>query len=826
MPKNPLRALTFVAISLSVLFAMLPAQGADAAGTMNIVPWPKSMEVAPTGGMTLTNAGRIVAASDELLPLANVLSDEIYLTTALRLQPVKDQAKPGDIELQIAKDLKEEAYTVKVADGKAVVTGGSYAGTAMGTVTLLQAIQVPGPKATLAALTVKDEPAVAFRGLMLDPARSYHPMDTYKQTIELCRLYKVRYLQLHLSDYGAFYFPSKAMPKLGAHKPGYTWEQMQELEQYAAQRGVSIIPELEVPGHAGAMVDAMPELFRLDKDNGYTINFASPKVLEALDTLVGEMCEVFKSTPYFHIGGDEAILSYAERNPDFKKVIEEKGLAGAHDVYRLFLGQMNEMVKKRGKKMIVWEGFRQEASKIEIPKDIIVMEYESHFYTPDNLLKDGYTMINAAWTPLYVVREHKWPARKIYEWNQELWGKFSMRYEDTKWFQLKSSPQILGAEMCAWEQSPLITISSLRGRLPAMSERIWNPTAGKTYEDYAKRFQATDTLLERIIRPVMVSAKGLVPDDQKDIANEDFWFRTTCTLTMIPTVPGAIHYTLDGKDPTDQSPKYAGPITLDKTATVKAILLGPDGKQIGQMYWEPYHLMPISAKIEGTLPTQPVSPWERPNRFAKAVKITLTSALPGTTIRYSTDGRPPNAKSPACSGPVTLTKTTKFRAMAFDAANKPCGQAWSQDFDFMNFEQNITTGMPVTTSNQGEGEGPDKAPNAVDGAVDIAKYWGAAKAPAWLMIDLKRPRLLNKVHVFPFWGDGRHYQYTVEVSADAKTWKQVVDMSKNTQASTPEGHANTFDPIEARYIRVNMLHNSANPAVHLVEVRAYTVAGG
>jgi hypothetical protein len=77
------------------------------------------------------------------------------------------------------------------------------------------------------------------------------------------------------------------------------------------------------------------------------------------------------------------------------------------------------------------------------------------------------------------------------------------------------------------------------------------------------------------------------------------------------------------------------------------------------------------------------------------------------------------------------------------------------------------------------------------------------------------------MHVFPYWDGRRYYQYTVQVSLDGKTWTQVVDMSKNTKPSTPQGDLHKFERTEARYIRINMLKNSANTGVHLVEIRAY-----
>jgi len=125
------------------------------------------------------------------------------------------------------------------------------------------------------------------------------------------------------------------------------------------------------------------ELFKIKGTQPYehraSINFANKEVLKAIETIVAEMCEVFKSSPYFHIGGNEADLAYAHQHPDFKAAFEKHGLGekGQWQLYRYFLIQMNEIVRRQGKQMIVWEGFyRDPSSKFQIPKDVIVMEYE------------------------------------------------------------------------------------------------------------------------------------------------------------------------------------------------------------------------------------------------------------------------------------------------------------------------------------------------------------------------------------------------------------------------------------------------------------------
>ena len=136
--------------------------------------------------------------------------------------------------------------------------------------------------------------------------------------------------------------------------------------------------------------------------------------------------------------------------------------------------------------------------------------------------------------------------------------------------------------------------------------------------------------------------------------------------------------------------------------------------------------------------------------------------------------------------------------------------------------------MAVATASGTEGSGFSGGPvvgawypapgKAVDGVVRQDRYW-AAVAPAWLKIDLIAAHKSGKIIVVPYWDGTRFYQYTVEVSEDGKSWVRVGDRSSNRKPSTPEGDAIVFSPRTFRYVRVNMLYNSANPSVHLVEVK-------
>jgi sialate O-acetylesterase len=140
-------------------------------------------------------------------------------------------------------------------------------------------------------------------------------------------------------------------------------------------------------------------------------------------------------------------------------------------------------------------------------------------------------------------------------------------------------------------------------------------------------------------------------------------------------------------------------------------------------------------------------------------------------------------------------------------------------YNSFTLEESVCTGKPVETSGA---VNPNEKPEfAVDGYGDIKKFWGTIPAPQWLKVDLQGEFTVDRITILPYWDHKRYYQYTIEVSGDGTEWTKVVDASQNTDPGTEAGYTHTFNPITARYVKVNMLKNSDNPAIHLVDLRVY-----
>ncbi|MCX6878315.1 MAG: family 20 glycosylhydrolase [Verrucomicrobia bacterium] len=476
---------------------------ADSHPGLNLIPWPKVIEVQP-GYLKLTAASRIVAGDDCLKTLADILAGEINLLTGLKLPVTSGATASGDIVLKLNPALKADApilvvrppELLRTTDGahtltigeQAVVAGFDYRAVAEGSATLLQALRQAGGQVALPKLAIKDWPHADYCAMMVDCGRQEQPLEWLRKMIETCRMYKVRYLHLHLTDDQGWTFPSTRYPQLGSRNVGthgglapkvYPLADLKELVAYADARGIAIVPELEVPGHSGAALRSLPEIF--DAINPETqqpvgmgcMNMASEEIYPALDTLIGEMCEVFKSSPYFHLGSDEVSMGRVTLAPGYRAFMENHGLKNDGELANHFIASVNGIVKKHGKKAIKWEGLADTAAK-----DIVIMTWDSNSNRASQLIAQGYATITCPWN-LGV----PWEQWNMYVCNGSM---------------LKQGDPVIGATLVAWEQSAATHAGMVRN-VAARQERTWGPNNSVTEAGFASRFQAQDAAVGRLI---------------------------------------------------------------------------------------------------------------------------------------------------------------------------------------------------------------------------------------------------------------------------------------------------------------------------------------
>ena len=724
--KTDLAALVLTAILASFCFCA----GANAAAKLDLLPTPKSVNLSE-GEMPLTSDTRIMATDPKLNPLADILAGEIRITTGLNLKTAEGEGKPGDIILRINPKLRADeeilavqnrkiaktrdfAHTITITD-RAVVEGWDYRAVCEGTATLLQALANKDGKPSLPKMTIKDWPHADYAAVMVDCARQEIPIYALRKIIETCRFYKVRYCHMHLSDDHGYTFPLKKYPQMGKHNRGhcegdapkiYDLQELKDLVAFADARGVTLVPELETPGHSDAIRLDLPDELDRPKEMGggarlAMMNIADDKIYPVLDDIVGEICDVFKSSPYFHIGCDEVNSGPLMSQTWVGPFLQENGLKnGYSDLIQRHIRKMSEITKKRGKMPIIWSGPPLDPA---MKDEVVIMTWYADGSSAEAFSK-GFATITTPWT--MSVPFNEW---SIYECNGTILD--------------RNKNRVLGSNTPMWEMSAQCLN-------PAGSytrqERTWGPDTKIDGSEFGKRTALLVKHAAKILEPIKIQTKG-------KILKEEGWMRTrkefagplTITLSTESAL-GRIHYTLDNTEPTSQSPRYEKPFQVNKTVRVRAALFDDAGVMVGH---------------------------------------------------------------------VCLAKFVYVR------------------------EQNLTTGKPVTTSIPNEGA--DKPGNAVDGSIKLDVYWGTTPAPQWFQVDLEKVYTLDRVHIFPYWDGARYYQYTIDLSSDGKKWTQVVDASKNTQPETWDGRQYTFKPAAGRYLRVNMLKNSDNPAVHLVELWAY-----
>jgi len=375
-----------------------------------LIPMPK--EIKMYSGMFVIKQGVNVSYSNEqALFVANYLVQKLNNSNSINMKAKLGAKELIQLTILSTEDvaLGNEGYLMDINEQGISIKANTYNGLYYGVQTLLQlcpsAIEQPNNKLSniqIPALSIKDSPAFAWRGVMLDVSRHFFTKEEIKHYIDQLSRYKINVFHWHLTDdhgwrleikslprltevgawrvqrYGAFGKDRKApMPNEKATYGGfYTHDDVREIVKYAQDRGVTIIPEIDVPGHSMAAIAAYPELsctkdtsirvspghhfsnwfggsmFRMLVDN--TLNPSDSNVYKFLDKVFTEVAMLFPSE-YIHVGGDECYKGYWKTDSNCKKLMKEIGTRHVEDLQGYFMNRVNEIVKSKGKKIIGWD---------------------------------------------------------------------------------------------------------------------------------------------------------------------------------------------------------------------------------------------------------------------------------------------------------------------------------------------------------------------------------------------------------------------------------------------------------------------------------------
>ena len=476
-----------------------------------IIPTPKAVE-RQEGYCQLPTC--IFAEDPTLSTLANTFCDCVFKLFGKAVLTAK-----GGITLRLDPTLPQGSYTLDTRKD-VLLSASSEEGIGYALATLFQMIAEIDGKLYLARVYVQDTPDKEYRALMVDLAREWHPLEQVLKYIDICFLLKIRYLHLHFIDDQRYTLPSRVFPDVTKYSRHYTYEEIAHLRAYAKTRNILLIPEIEVPGHAAMLVKTYPEIFalHLNGESGSTlvteggavitarnIVCAGSQVAEnAIHALLSEICEMFPDSPYIHIGGDEANIRAWESCAECLDYMKRHGISDVYELYSEFTGRVARMVLSLGRTPIVWEGF-PETGVHYIPKETVVIAWESHYQTADRLLANGFRIINSSWQPLYIVPNYRlrWGATDILAWNVFNWQHWWEKSVATNSpIQLAPTNRVLGAQLCSWECTYEEEIGKILENLATVSERTWNVGTPPDTAPFLSRLRQVAHRIARLIQDV------------------------------------------------------------------------------------------------------------------------------------------------------------------------------------------------------------------------------------------------------------------------------------------------------------------------------------
>jgi hexosaminidase len=366
---------------------------------------------------------------------------------------------------------EDESYVLEVTASGAKLTAPTPLGTMHGLQTFLQLVDVSPDGFAAPSVTIQDKPRFPWRGLMIDSARHFTPLDVIKRNLDGMEAVKMNVFHWHLSENQGFRIESKKFPKLhelGSDNLFYKQDEVRDLIAYARDRGIRVVPEFDMPGHSTAWFVGHPELasgkgpYEIERRWGVfdpAMDPTNEKVYKFLDELIGEMAKIFPDH-FFHIGGDEVTGKEWDANPKIQAFMKEHGLKNNDALQAYFSGRVQKLVVKHGKIVVGWD----EVLVPGVPKDIVIQSWRGQASLAQ-AAKQGYRGIlsNGYYLDL------GWPAARHYAIDPMSGDAANLSPEEKL--------RVLGGESCMWAE--YVNAENIDSRIwprnAAIAERFWSP---------------------------------------------------------------------------------------------------------------------------------------------------------------------------------------------------------------------------------------------------------------------------------------------------------------------------------------------------------------
>ena len=474
----------------------------------NLMPWPKEINETPSDFIINRNLtisingydnGRVnLAATNFLRRLTNRTG--IFINEGFPLKNGK-----GNIEISFESISKlsindDESYSLNTNDKIIQIKAKTDVGALRGLETLLQLTTNNASEYYFPGVTINDAPRFVWRGLMIDVARHFQPIDVIKRNLRAMASVKMNVFHWHLTDDQGFRVESKIYPKLqklASDGLFYTQAQITDVVNYASNLGIRIVPEFDVPGHASAILTAYPELgskngydYSIERYSGVfdpTIDPTKEITYQFLGNLFSEMASLFPDE-YFHIGGDENEGKHWNENADIQTFKHKHNLKTNHDLQTYFNIKLEKILRKLGKKLMGWD----EIMTPNMPTTAVI-----HSWRGENEgLSKGGTLINAAKAGYNTVLSNGFYIDRMqsvaYHYSIEPIGDISLTKEERS--------RILGGEATMWSElvTPLTIDSRIWPRTAAIAERFWSKRDVNNVENMKRRLKDVSYKLEEL----------------------------------------------------------------------------------------------------------------------------------------------------------------------------------------------------------------------------------------------------------------------------------------------------------------------------------------
>lgn len=573
---------------------------------INIIPTPQSL-VQHDGFFRLGSNTAIAAASPEAKTVAEFFAAKMRTATGLNIQV----AEKGNIQLSVDPSLdvaNDEGYTLDVTKDGAVVVAKTAQGLFYGMQSFLQLLpaeiespsKVNGIAWQAPAVSIKDAPRFGYRGIMLDPCRHFMPVENVKKYLDVLSLFKMNRMHWHLTDDQGWRIEIKKYPKLTEiaskridgegteHSGYYTQEEIKEIVKYAADRFITVVPELELPGHEMAAIAAYPNLSCKGEQGTPRVIWGVEDIVMCpgkedmftfLQDVIDEMVPLFPSE-YFHIGGDECPKISWKNCPLCQKRIKEEGLkadskhSAEERLQSYVIQRMEKYLATKGKKIIGWD----EILEGGLAPSATVMSWRGEDGGIAAALMDHTVIMTPGGNGMYL---------DAYQGDSKIEpvtiGGYTLLEKTYSYdpipdtlVAMGKSNYILGVQGNTWSEYMYDEAKRdymVFPRILAVAEIGWTNLDRKDYKDFERRIENAYVRLDGH------AINYHIPQPEQPNGSCNFVaFTDKASLEFKTTRPIKMVYTLDGSEPTPASTAYTAPIEITETTTLKIASVLPSGK--------------------------------------------------------------------------------------------------------------------------------------------------------------------------------------------------------------------------------------------------------